>query len=634
MQTMAATSRDPGYGVKPSNGTPVDNTRLGVEYYQTLRDKYKDPVKAAVAYDWGPGNADKWIANGAKLDDLPLETLKYVQKFQTKTGGNAPAAAAQPAQALPPQPTKTEMNIVEEPAADTPEYTRVGRIEQGIMDTLGGGARAGLKGLGWLLGKAGDKQGESSLNDTVQQAEEAQAARDREFALKGQQAGAEPGSTDWYRIGGKMIPGFLVPGGGATSVLGAAGQGALGGAVLGAADTPPGESYLKHAGQGAAFGGVGGAAVNVLGKIIGGARLSPQAQTLVDNGVTPTWGQVFGGGLNRAEEKLEAVPILGDAIIGARRAAVTDMNRAAYRQVLEPLGQQAMDNAPRQVGREAIEQIHKTLSDGYDNLYPHLRFNMDPQFVQDMNGITQQASRYLTDDNVRILNNLVDDSMLSPMTKAGANGSLGGQELKDVETALGQQIAKYTNKNDVQADRIADALSTIQASLRSALARQNPAQSRELQNLNTAWSRYSVLRNAANRVTNPENPVLPSQLQAAVKQESNPMSKSAFGEGRANMQELSDAAMQVLADKYPNSGSAGRLMLNGALLGGGALLSPAGTLGVLGGSALYGTDIGRRAMLAAIARRPELARQIGGGLQAASPYAGVLAGGLLPLLKQ
>src|SRR6478609_956723 len=264
MQTMAATSRDPGYGVKPSNGTPVDNTRTGVEYYQTLRDKYQDPVKAAVAYDWGPGNADKWIANGAKLDDLPLETLKYVQKFQTKTGGNAPAAAAQPAQALPPQPTTTEMNIVEERPADTPEYTRVGRIEQGIMDTLGGGARAGLKGLGWLLGKAGDKQGESSLNDTVQQAEEAQAARDREFALKGQQAGAEPGSTDWYRIGGKIIPGFLVPGGGATSVLGAAGQGALGGAVLGAADTPPGESYLKHAGQGAAFGGVGGAAVNVL----------------------------------------------------------------------------------------------------------------------------------------------------------------------------------------------------------------------------------------------------------------------------------------------------------------------------------------------------------------------------------
>src|SRR5690242_14160520 len=56
MQTMAATARDPGFGVKPSDGTPIDNTRTGVEYYQMLRDRYKDPVKAAVAYDWGPGN--------------------------------------------------------------------------------------------------------------------------------------------------------------------------------------------------------------------------------------------------------------------------------------------------------------------------------------------------------------------------------------------------------------------------------------------------------------------------------------------------------------------------------------------------------------------------------------------------
>lgn len=632
MQVMDKTAKQPGYGVKPSDGSPIDDTRTGVQYYQHLRDDvYKDPVKAAVAYNWGPGNADKWIANGANLDDLPLETLKYIKQFRKLSPGqqqDQAVAAQQPAQTLP-QPTKTEMNIVEEAPADTADYTPLGRIQQGVMDTLGGGARAGLKGLGWLLGKAGDKQGEASMNDTVQQAEEAQAARDREFALKAQLAGAKPGDTDWYRLGGKMIPGFLVPAGGATTIGGAALQGAAGGALLGAADTPPGESYLQHAGTGAAFGGAGGAAVNMLGKIIGGARVSPDARALIDQGVTPTPGQIFGGAINRTEEKAEALPIVGDAIMAARRGAVTDVNRTLYRQALEPLGQNFADQAPRTVGREAVEQVHRTISNQYDNLFPHLSVSLDNQFVQDLGGISQQAQRYLNPDDLRMFNNTVQDTMLGSMQRAGQNGTVRGQELKDIETALGQEIERYSGHNaSVAEGRIADALTSVQNALRSAMMRQNPAMASELQRINTAWSRYSVLRNAANRVTNPDNPILPSQLQAAVKQESQKMSKSAFGEGRANMQGLSDPAMNVLADRYPNSGSAGRLMLNGALLGGGALLSPQGLAAILAGSGLYGTQIGRRAMLAAIAQRPEWARVLGAGIEEAAPRAGILSGSL------
>lgn len=631
MQVMDKTAKKPGYGVKPSDGTPIDDTRTGVEYYQHLRDDvYKDPVKAAVAYNWGPGNADKWIANGAHLDELPLETLKYIKEFKQRTGGaqnaSPPAQAAQPAL---PQPTTTEMNIVEQPAADTPEYTRLGRVEQGVMSGLGGMGRAGLKGLGWLLGKAGDQQGAQTMNDTVQQAEEAQAARDREFALKAQEAGANPNSTDWYQIGGKMIPGFLIPGGSARTVAGAALQGAAGGAVMGAADTAPGESYLENAGKGAAFGGAGGAAVSALGKIIGGARISPDAQRLIDQGVVPTPGQMLGHTANRVEEKLEALPIVGDAIMGARRGAVTDMNRAAYRQALEPLGQSFADNAPRTVGREAIGQVRKTISDQYDNLFPHLTVSLDNQFVQDLQGVTQQARRYMNPDDLNTFNNTVQDTMLGAMSRAGANGTVSGKELKDIETALTDEINRFSKPTaSVAEGRIGDALTTVQQSLRSAMMRQNPAMAQELDRINTAWSRYAILRRAADAVKNPENPILPSQLQEAVRQESKQVSKSAFGEGRANMQELADPAMRVLADRYPNSGSAGRLMLNGALLGGGALVSPQGLAAILAGSGLYGTEIGRRAMLAAIAQRPEWARALGAGVEGFAPRAGILSGTL------
>jgi hypothetical protein len=81
MQVMPNTQKDPGFGVKPSDGSPEDTARAGRDYYTAMNQKYGDPFTAAVAYNWGPGNADKWVKNGAKLEDLPEETLKYAYKM-------------------------------------------------------------------------------------------------------------------------------------------------------------------------------------------------------------------------------------------------------------------------------------------------------------------------------------------------------------------------------------------------------------------------------------------------------------------------------------------------------------------------------------------------------------------------
>lgn len=97
MQVMPNTQKDPGFGVKPSDGTPEDTARAGRDYYAAMNQKYGDPFTAAVAYNWGPGNADKWIKNGSKLSDLPEETLKYVHKMQSR-----PQTGSQDAQATTP----------------------------------------------------------------------------------------------------------------------------------------------------------------------------------------------------------------------------------------------------------------------------------------------------------------------------------------------------------------------------------------------------------------------------------------------------------------------------------------------------------------------------------------------------
>lgn len=90
MQVMPGTQRDPGFGVKPSNGTPEDDARVGRDYLAKMMQRYGgDPAKAWAAYNWGPGNLDAAISkHGADwLSHAPGETRAYVQGNMAALGG-------------------------------------------------------------------------------------------------------------------------------------------------------------------------------------------------------------------------------------------------------------------------------------------------------------------------------------------------------------------------------------------------------------------------------------------------------------------------------------------------------------------------------------------------------------------
>lgn len=83
MQVMPATSRDPGFGIRPAKeGDVEDLARVGREYYTKMLDRYQDPKIAAIAYNWGPGNTDKWLSAGADMSRLPAETRNYVANMR------------------------------------------------------------------------------------------------------------------------------------------------------------------------------------------------------------------------------------------------------------------------------------------------------------------------------------------------------------------------------------------------------------------------------------------------------------------------------------------------------------------------------------------------------------------------
>lgn len=88
-QVMPDTARDPGFGIRKSNGTPEDDARLGRQYTAAMLGKYGEPDLALAAYNWGPGNLDKAIAKHGEnwFDHAPRETQEYVVKGMTKLLG-------------------------------------------------------------------------------------------------------------------------------------------------------------------------------------------------------------------------------------------------------------------------------------------------------------------------------------------------------------------------------------------------------------------------------------------------------------------------------------------------------------------------------------------------------------------
>lgn len=97
MQTMPGTLTSPGYGIQPAqDGSPQEQTRVGEQYLAAMQQQFGNPVDALVAYNWGPGNAQKWIASGRHWAQLPRETRDYLgQVAIAQVSGRQPQLPSQ-----------------------------------------------------------------------------------------------------------------------------------------------------------------------------------------------------------------------------------------------------------------------------------------------------------------------------------------------------------------------------------------------------------------------------------------------------------------------------------------------------------------------------------------------------------
>lgn len=502
--------------------------------------------------------------------------------------------------------------------------SRLEKVGTGIADQIHGGAQLLTKILPKGVVDAGNLFNNWLADNTglVARLPEGgvdQQVRQREADYQAKRAAAGESGFDWYRTAGNFVSGLAIPSAGATTAVGRVATGAVNGAVgAGLAPVAGGDFWEQKGGQvagGAAFGGAIPAVAGGFSRVISPkASTNPALQSLRSEGITPTPGQVLGGAAARTEEKLASLPIVGDAINNAKTRAVGELNRAAANRALSPVGEALPEGV---VGREAVEFVGDTLGRKYDELLPGMTVRADKEFG----------------DNIRNLSAMLRDGSLDPKYAAGfdrflrtnvinkfkGQGALTGQTVKEIESDLGQTIARYAKSQDPDAQLYANALREVQDNLRGLVARSNPQAANQLKAINTGYANFKRIERAASGVGAEDGMFSPAQLQSAVRALDRSKDKRAFSRGTALMQDLSDPAKSVLGPKVPNSGTADRIAAIAALI------NPSAAAMALTAPVLYSKP-GQKALAAILASRPQGAEATANALRQASPRLGLFGG--------
>lgn len=510
---------------------------------------------------------------------------------------------------------------VEEPKRET--ASTVSRFGSGLADPAYGIAQLVPRGIEAVtsLGGLAPNSVSDFYGQDAKRMDEVAKSREAEYQKKA------PEGFDWARLAGNIAsPTNIVAGGmaarGATAGLGAktlAGM-AGGAATAGTMPVTSGEDFATEKMKQIGYGALGGGAAPIVGSAVG-RMLNPATDDAVKGmlkeGIKLTPGEMAGGIVKRGEDLLSSVPLVGSLVKNAQRKSIESLNTAAINRALKPIGKSLPKNV--NLGRDAIGYAEAELGKAYDDLLPKLTGKVDDEFIDDIAGIKDlvavndimyapEKAKFLD-----ILGNI--EKRISP------NKGILGNAIKELESEIGDKASKFS-RGTIQEQDLAGALLEVQDSLRSMVARSNPQYSKELASINKGWANFKRVQRAAAMVGSDQGVFTPSQLQNAVKALDRSKDKSAFAQGSALMQDLSDPAKSAMAQSIPNSGTADRALAAGTMfsLGGGAALSPMAIPTAIAGAAYM--PGGRRIAQALLTERPDAARSLG---KAAAKYSQYLA---------
>jgi len=402
-------------------------------------------------------------------------------------------------------------------------------------------------------------------------------------------------------------------------------------AALNPTDTTKDQSYTDFLGKKAeqiGFGGGTGAALGKLGQVAMNPKVSEDVQKLKDLGMkyfTP--GQLasqvpmIGKLIQSVEQKATSVPLAGSLVEHGLKTSAGDFNRALGNEVLKPMGETLPSNI--KPGKDLIAYLNDRIESAYDKITPKLSLtNVIYKSPTSETGITSTVKAFndkladitqgLPIHEAEIVQKEFDRHILTPLYKMSLDGGkMSGEEFRRAEKNLGQAAFSYMKYG--QPYEVGAALKELQGELRKELAYQNPTLAKELNGIHQAFIRHLPVERAAGVLGSEGRIFAPSQFESAIKAETK--GKGNFASGKATFYPESQAALNVLGKKAPDSGTAGRMQFGNLLgFGAGAYAFP-NLMGALAPSALLYNKPAMGALTKLATDRPEMMKRAAPAVQ-------------------
>lgn len=356
---------------------------------------------------------------------------------------------------------------------------------------------------------------------------------------------------------------------------------AMGGANAAGAADDPGQNRLANAAKGAGAAIAGNLAGNALTR--GAARMiGPTGGSmgeLYGAGVRPTIGQrvadkgVMGRMVNTLEQKAQSIPIVGDAIQGARQGARDEFQIGAFNEALKEVGEQL----PKGIkpGTDPHAYAQKT----FDRIYAEARSGMrmvpDKEFGDDLAAFAGDIKTLGPKAQGRfkaIMQNSVNNRF--------SNGAIEGADYKKAITSLGDHISRHAKSLSPEDQQLAEVLKGVRSALENGARRHSdPAAVELLDAADSGYAKFIRIEEAAQRRGGDAGTFTPAGFDASVQKAGGGVRSKAYLRGDALMQDFAKAGRN-LDDTVPNSGTVDRALAVGGTAAAG-FLEPT-TLGLLG----------------------------------------------------
>lgn len=403
----------------------------------------------------------------------------------------------------------------------------------------------------------------------------------------------------------------------------AAGIATGGTSLLPAALTQAGLTYMTTPGDtgdrasAAAFAaggeGLGRMLPNALARFAKPINATPAAQRLINQGVYPTPGQALGGGFKKLEDGFTSAPGLGAAVSRGQADALAQANGLAMSQ----------GGIKVPAGREGFRQLDDYFDNAFSNATSRLAFdlndpaydagvqaimrnrNLDKAGIDDINGF---FNIYRTNTNMPAPN--PNSRGLAAQGQMAPRQIVGGEDFHSMLQQLRNEGAAFRKSQDPFQRRLGEAYKDIYNLTDNALSTQGLVRPTDVDLFRNVRRDYAnvvpALRTGELTTVNRHQGIFtPEQYQNSMVVNAKKMgNKASVRNGTLPQQQLADDMVEVMGGKYPDSGTAYRLAINGGIPVGAALVDPSFGLataagigaGYLGGRALY-SEPGRKFMV-------------------------------------